>query len=80
MSIVELPVWRLRGTPDRLALRMGLAGGRAHLQVVRPEEGPVPLPVYCDRCATVIESGAVLHGSGVYCTVECSLEGPPRPA
>ena len=80
MSIVELPLWRLRSMPDRVALRMGLASGHAHLHVLRPEEGPVPLPVFCDRCATVIETGAVLHGSGVYCSVECSLEGPTRPA
>ena len=77
MGIVQLPVSRLRGTSGRVALRMGLASSRPHLQVLKnPEAGPVPLPCYCDRCATVIESGAVLHGYGVYCSVECSLGGP----
>jgi hypothetical protein len=77
MSIVELPISRLRGASDRVALRMGLASSRPRLEVLKwPEAGPVPLPCYCDRCATVIESGAVLHGTGVYCSVECSLAGP----
>jgi hypothetical protein len=81
MSIVELPGWRIRRMPDRVALRMGLASSRAHLHVLnKPEAGPAPLPAYCDRCATVIASGAVLHGSGLYCSVECSLEGPVKPA
>ncbi len=81
MSIVDFPISRLRGASDRVALRMGLATSRPHLEVLKwPEAGPVPLPCYCDRCATVIESGAVLHGTGVYCSVECSLEGPRRPA
>lgn len=77
MSIVQLPISRLRVAPGRAALRMGLASSRPQLQVLKnPEAGPVPLPCYCDRCATVIESGAVLHGYGVYCSVECSLGGP----
>jgi hypothetical protein len=62
-------------------MRAGLAGGRALLHVLKnPEAGPAPLPAYCDRCARIIESGAVLHGMGLYCSVECSLEGPKAPA
>ena len=79
MNIVELPGWRLRGVPDRMALRIGRASSRAHLQVVNTFEEARPAG-YCDRCAAPIESGAVMHGSGVFCSVECSLEGPRTPA
>jgi len=75
MSIVELPGWRLRGVPER----MGLATRRVHLQVVRTVEESRSTG-YCDRCAAPIESGAVMHGRGVFCSVECSLEGPRTPA
>jgi hypothetical protein len=75
MNIVELPGWRLRGLPDRMALRTGLATSRAHLRVVRTLEESRSAG-YCDRCAAPIESGAVMHGRGVFCSVECSLEGP----
>ena len=80
MSLVEFPVWRRRALADRMGLKTGLAMSRTQLHVLRnPERGPVPLPAYCDGCGTVIESGAVLHGTGVYCTVECSLRGSTRP-
>ena len=75
MNIVELPGWRLRGVPGRMALRMGLASSRAQLRVVRTFEDSRSAS-YCDRCAAPIESGAVMHGKGVFCSVECSLEGP----
>ena len=75
MGIVELPVWRLRGAvPDRVALRDGIATPRPAMRVIKGKQG------YCDRCAAPIEFGAVMHGSGTYCSVECSLEGPNRTA
>ena len=75
MGIVELPAWRLRGAvPDRAALRGGVASARPTVRVVKREQG------YCDRCAAPIEFGAVMHGSGTYCSVECSLDGPSRTA
>jgi len=79
MSIVELPVWRLRVVPGRLALRTGLAPSRAQLRVVGDSEDSRPAG-FCDRCAAPIESGAVMHGRGVFCSVECSHEGPRPPA
>ena len=75
MAIVELPAWRLKGTvPDRVALRRGIAGAMPDVRVVKGDQG------FCDRCAAPIEFGAVMHGSGVYCSVECSLSGPNRTA
>jgi len=75
MGIVELPAWRMRGTvPGRAALRGGVATVRPTVKVVKSAQG------YCDRCAGHIEFGAVMHGSGTYCSVECSLEGPNRTA
>jgi hypothetical protein len=80
MSIVQLPVSRLRGQVDRLALQSGLATGRPKLHVLSKFEREMAGKVYCDRCAAPIELGAVMHGRGVYCSVECSLEGPLAPA
>ena len=75
MGIVELPVWRLRGAaPDRAALRGVVAAARPAIRVVRNDQG------YCDRCAAPIEFGAVMRGSGTYCSVECSIDGPNRTA
>jgi hypothetical protein len=75
MGIVELPAWRLRGAvPDRVAPREGVSAGRPTVRVVKNDQG------YCDRCAAPVEFGAVMHGSGTYCSVECSLEGPNRTA
>lgn len=75
MGIVELPAWRLHGTvPSRAALRGGVATARPNVRVIKSEQG------YCDRCAAPIEFGAVMHGAGTYCSVECSLEGPNRTA
>jgi len=75
MGIVELPVWRLRGVvPDRAALRGGVATARPVMRVLRSKQG------YCDRCAAPIEFGAVMRGSGTYCSVECSLDSPNRTA
>ena len=72
MSIVQLPLWRIRG-------RVGpAAASRPNLQLVRPEA--VSIRDYCDRCAAPISFGAVMHGRGVFCSVECSLEGPVSPA
>jgi hypothetical protein len=77
MGIVELPAWRLRGqVPDRAALRSGIATARPQVRVVKADQGVG----YCDRCAAPIEFGTVMHGTGTYCSVECSLEGPNRTA
>ena len=75
MGIVELPAWRLSGNvPDRVALRGGIARSRPAVRVVKNEQA------YCDRCAAPIEFGAVMRGSGTYCSVECSIDGPNRTA
>ena len=78
MSIVQLPSWRLRGHAG-FGLRPA-GGDRPRLHVLSKFERAMPGKVFCDRCATPIELGAVMHGQGVYCSVECSLEGPVRPA
>jgi len=81
MGIIELPAWRLRGSPpDRAALRAGVAVSKPVMRVVKPFETVRPPASYCDRCAAPIEFGAVTNGFGTYCSVECSLEGPNRPA
>ena len=74
MSIVQLPLWRIHGQTDRI----GLPASRPNLQLVRPEA--VSVRDFCDRCAAPIAFGAVMHGRGVFCSVECSLEGPLAPA
>jgi hypothetical protein len=77
MGIVELPAWRLKGeAPVRAALREGIASARPSVRLVKG----LPEHAYCDRCAAPIEFGAVMHGAATYCSVECSLEGPDRPA
>ena len=78
MNIVELPGWRLRGMPGRTAKRYQ-ASSPPQLRVVRATEDSGPAG-YCDRCAAPLEPGAVMHGSRVFCSVECSLEGPRTPA
>jgi hypothetical protein len=83
MGIIELPAWRMRGAPSsRVALRAGLAVSQPVMRVVKPLEsvGGTAASSYCDRCAAPIEFGAVMNGFGTYCSVECSLEGPNRPA
>jgi hypothetical protein len=77
MGIVELPAWRLRGqVPARVALRNGVASTEPNVRVVKDGTGAG----YCDRCAAPIEFGAVIRGSGTYCSVECSIDGPNRTA
>ncbi len=77
MEIVELPAWRFRGQlPDRVALRDGIASAQPIVRVVKGGDGLG----FCDRCAAPIEFGAVTHGAGTYCSIECSLEGPNRTA
>ena len=79
MGVVQLPAWRLRGqVSDRAALRQGIAGARVRVKLVKGEK--FRLLEYCDRCAAPIEGGAVMHGTNVYCSVECSLDGPGRSA
>ena len=78
MSIVQLPVDRLSGRAERVALRRGLAGSRfgAALQLVQRQ---TPAPTYCAACAAPIDFGAVWRGVEAFCSVECSLGGD-RPA
>ena len=79
MNIVQLPVGRLTGSAERMALRQGLSrlsGSRTSLRVV--SVGPVS-PAYCAACAAPIEFGAVLRGEETFCSGECSLGGN-RPA
>jgi hypothetical protein len=83
MGIIELPEWRLRQpASDRTILRSGLAESRPVMRVVKTFDhaSEVIGSLYCDRCAAPIEFGAVTNGLGTYCSVECSLEGPIRPA
>lgn len=83
MGIIELPEWRLRQqASDRAALRSGVAGSRPVVRVVKAFDRATESQrsAYCDRCAAPIEFGAVTNGFGTYCSVECSLEGPIRPA
>ena len=79
MGIVQLPVGRLSGSPERVALSRGLArpsGSRSSLRVLAPSGVS---PAYCAACAGPIAFGAVWRGEQVYCSVECSLGGN-RPA
>jgi hypothetical protein len=81
MGIVELPEWRLKSqVSDRAALRTGMANTRARVRVITAKASPVVRADWCDRCAAPIEGGAVTRGPSVYCSVECSLEGPDRTA
>lgn len=80
MSIVQLPVSRLRARTEGVAVRLGVATSRPRLHVLSKFERELAGKVFCDRCAAPIEIGAVMHGRGVYCSVECSLEGPVTPA
>ena len=75
MNIVQLPVGRLTGSAERMALRQGLSrlsGSRTSLRVV--SVGPVS-PAYCAACAGSIDFGPVWRGEEAFCSVECSLGG-----
>ncbi len=75
MAIIELPAWRLRGgDPPEVGLP------RPVMRVVKPGVQVLRSNGFCDRCAAEIQFGAVTNGVGTYCSVECSLEGPGRPA
>lgn len=79
MSIVQLPVGRLSGSTERVALRQGLASSSrfgAALQLVQRQ---TPASAYCATCAAPIDFGAVWRGANAFCSVECSLGGD-RPA
>jgi hypothetical protein len=79
MSIVQFPVDRLPGVPERMALRRGLpAISRfgAALQLVQRQSAAA---AYCAACAAPIDFGAVWKGEDAFCSVECSLGGD-RPA
>jgi hypothetical protein len=81
MSIIELPAWRLQGHASaREALRSGVAASQPHVRLVRTGSDISLRGAFCDRCASPIEFGAVSNGQGTYCSIECSLEGPARPA
>ena len=78
MSIVYLPAGRTWGSPERVALQLGLASSRfgAALQLMQRK---TPATTYCAACAAPIDYGAVWRGAEAYCSVECSLGGK-RPA
>lgn len=79
MSIVHLPVGRILGKAERVALRQGLAAPSrfgAALQLVQRQ---TPASAYCATCAAPIDFGAVWRQGEAYCSVECSLGGD-RPA
>jgi len=78
MGIVQLPVGRLAGGAERVALRQGLTrldGGRPALRVIA--EGVAAR--FCVACAAPIEFGPVWRGGEAFCSVECWVEGD-RPA
>ena len=78
MSIVQLPAGRFGGSPERAALRGGLArsGSRPFLRLVASRMGA---PAFCAGCAAPVDFGAVWRGEEAFCSVECSLGGN-RPA
>jgi hypothetical protein len=79
MGVVRLPAWRLRGqVSDRVALRHGIASPGVRMRVIRPDG--LRVIEYCARCAAPIDGGAVMRGTSVFCSIECSLEGPGRSA
>lgn len=81
MSIIELPVWRRQGHASaREALRSGVAVSLPYVRLVKAGDHVSVHGVFCDRCASPIEFGAVTNGQGRYCSVECSFGGPVRPA
>lgn len=81
MEVIHLPAGRLHGpVAERSALRQGIAGGPAHVRVVKRAKVIEAQPDYCDGCARPIDFGAVLRGTRVYCSVECLLGGSRPPA
>jgi len=79
MSVVQLPLGRLPGGAERIALREGRARPDrfgAALQLVQRQS---PAAAYCATCAAPIDFAAVWRGAEAYCSVECSLGGD-RPA
>jgi hypothetical protein len=80
MSVVLLPVRRLRANHDRSTLRRGMAIPTVAVQPLRVlREAATVTPAYCAGCAAPIEFGAVVRGHEAYCSVECFLDGD-RPA
>jgi hypothetical protein len=73
MEIVPLPDGRLRG--ERLALRDGAATFSTVGTPLRLVRGRRAMPSYCAGCAAPIESGAVVRGTQIFCSVECILGG-----
>ena len=79
MGIVQLPVGRLSGSAERVALGRGLArpsGSRSPLRLLAPSGMS---PAYCAACAAPIDFGAGWRAEQAYCSIECSLGGN-RPA
>jgi hypothetical protein len=73
MEIVPLPVGRLRG--ERPALRDGAAISSTVGMPLRLVRDGRSIPPFCSGCAAPIEYGAVVRGTQVFCSVECSLGG-----
>jgi hypothetical protein len=72
MEIVQLPGGLRR---ERLALRKGAATSSTVGSPLRLVRGGTALPPFCAGCAAPIESGAVIRGTQVFCSVECILGG-----
>jgi hypothetical protein len=79
MGIVQLPVWRVAGSAERIAFRSGLARQGVERPSLRLVRAGAPVAAYCSACAAPINFGAVWRGDEAYCSVECSLGGN-RPA
>jgi hypothetical protein len=79
MGIVQLPVDRLGGGAERMALRNGLAASSRFGAALQLMQRQTPAHSYCAACAAPIDFGAVWRGADAYCSVECSLGGD-RPA
>jgi hypothetical protein len=73
MEIAPLSAGRLRG--ERLVLRDGAAISSTAGTPLRLVRGRRAMPSYCAGCAAPIESGAVVRGTQVFCSVECILGG-----
>jgi hypothetical protein len=81
MGIIQLPAGRLRGqVGERSALRRGIARGPGQLRVIKRLPAIHPRPAYCECCARPIDFGGVFHGTGAYCSIECSLGRSHPPA
>jgi hypothetical protein len=81
MGTIHLPAGRLHGPlAERSALRQGIASGPARVHVVKRARSTDSRTAYCHSCARPIDFGAVVRGTQVFCSIECSLGGIRPPA